>query len=279
MLTCLSGFLAGAGIGAYNARELLPCLDGTLQVTCQKAKSQGCDCGPPVQKAKEAAENAKQAVEKALGRGPKPSPAAACFRTFQPPPEGCVGWGLDTLPHHAIHFTQLVAGSAAAVAVAKILTEAVCVEDAVGSADLQLGTAVLAAQRTQPDLFAERLALLKEELAPSHLGPLKDSSHLQAAVEGNVKVLSEHDPQLREALEADKAALGKDAKADAAFRLYTQTLLAFDPGPEIRPVEPFQLQHLVSALNSTLQHLGDWRSEQWLVMMRRSFDGFWSLKP
>ncbi|CAE8638426.1 unnamed protein product, partial [Polarella glacialis] len=88
MLDCLSGFLVGSGIGAYNARELRPCLDATLQVTRQKAgpmfekaKSKGCDCGPAVEKAKQAAEKAKQAVAPyaskagaALGMAPKPSP-------------------------------------------------------------------------------------------------------------------------------------------------------------------------------------------------------------
>eukprot|EP00442_Polarella_glacialis_P013520 CAMPEP_0115076966 /NCGR_PEP_ID=MMETSP0227-20121206/16723_1 /TAXON_ID=89957 /ORGANISM="Polarella glacialis, Strain CCMP 1383" /LENGTH=82 /DNA_ID=CAMNT_0002464171 /DNA_START=167 /DNA_END=415 /DNA_ORIENTATION=+ len=82
MLDCLAGLLVGSGIGAYNARELRPCLDGTLQVIRQKAsplmekaKSQGvtCDCSPAVEKAKQAVEK----VKAALGRAPKPSPNGA----------------------------------------------------------------------------------------------------------------------------------------------------------------------------------------------------------
>ncbi|CAE8658319.1 unnamed protein product [Polarella glacialis] len=92
MLDCLAGLLVGSGIGAYNARELRPCLDGTLKVTQQKAGKAGCDCGPAGEKAKQAVDNAKQSAaagvakaKAALGMGPKPSPAGAS-RLLDPAP-------------------------------------------------------------------------------------------------------------------------------------------------------------------------------------------------
>ncbi|CAE8592384.1 unnamed protein product [Polarella glacialis] len=81
MLDCLSGFLVGSGIGAYNARELRSCLDATLQVTLQKAgpmfekaQSKGCDCGPAVEKAEQAVAPYASKAGAALGMAPKPSP-------------------------------------------------------------------------------------------------------------------------------------------------------------------------------------------------------------
>ncbi|CAE8712168.1 unnamed protein product [Polarella glacialis] len=50
MLTCVSGFVVGSGIGAYKTQELRPCLDDTLELLVQVFSfPRGKVCGPDTQ--------------------------------------------------------------------------------------------------------------------------------------------------------------------------------------------------------------------------------------
>lgn len=130
------------------------------------------------------------------------------FRTFEPPPEGCMGWKEETAQQHS--------GTA----------EPVPVDDKIPTA--------APLDSVQPTAACGQAAIqeqLRRELAPEHIGPLKDLEHLRAAVDGDLEALQETDVKLRETLEADNDVLSDEA-ASEAMRLYRHALTAFDPGPE-----------------------------------------------
>eukprot|EP00930_Biecheleria_cincta_P058334 TRINITY_DN44175_c0_g1_i1.p1 TRINITY_DN44175_c0_g1~~TRINITY_DN44175_c0_g1_i1.p1 ORF type:complete len:231 (-),score=60.00 TRINITY_DN44175_c0_g1_i1:296-988(-) len=159
-----------------------------------------------------------------------PSPSRRGFQTFKPPPQGCVGWG----PRHE-------------EPLAVIQDE---IENSAQAEERQLATAEVPKVATQ-ELLPTHLKIFKEEelqrkhyqdavkagavppLAASCF-PLQDDDHYQAAVKADVEALSKRDEQLRVVLAADEGAFGEDAATKAAFELYRKSLLAFDPGPEVR---------------------------------------------
>eukprot|EP00927_Polykrikos_kofoidii_P077946 TRINITY_DN74826_c0_g1_i1.p1 TRINITY_DN74826_c0_g1~~TRINITY_DN74826_c0_g1_i1.p1 ORF type:complete len:254 (+),score=42.36 TRINITY_DN74826_c0_g1_i1:57-764(+) len=165
------------------------------------------------------------------------------FRSFHPPPPGCVGWTKsesdeNTLGHDVAAEMAIPTGVSAQGGETVEPRELDVVPSEVGDP-------------LPSKLFTE----LSAELSPPHLGPAKDASHIKAAAAGDVMALRSNDSRLRVLLDDDKGVLDDEDQAVGALKLYQDTLGVFDAGPRVK-LKAFQAVSRDDA--ETLSELFDW---------------------
>jgi len=145
-------------------------------------------------------------------RSRQAAPGCRGFSTFVPPPPGCTGWRPRTKPAMTASFPPT--------------EDRMNIRSQLVRSDHRSAT-----MRSEPPDAGEMLrAEIYAELSPEHLGPLRDTGHLKAAVVGDVRALKDSDEKLREALQDCEDIDWEEGQH--AFRLYKSSLAAFDPSGE-----------------------------------------------
>mmetsp|Transcript_63990 Transcript_63990/g.180522 ORF Transcript_63990/g.180522 Transcript_63990/m.180522 type:complete len:253 (+) Transcript_63990:53-811(+) len=189
------------------------------------------------------------------------SPGRRGYRTFVPPPEGCVGWGTST---PSVPPASPSIGGRGSVSATPSGTKPQPKGKA-ATASPRGKTAGKAALQPPPQEIglARSVWEVRQDFAPPHAGPVQDKSHLQAAAAREVDQLQRFDPRLQDALKEDEgvledAAFGQDAQD--AFKVYCSALAAFDPGPRLRK---FAFQAVISDDDQTLKQMLDSGEVAW----------------